>query len=124
MYNGKIELANNDVKTNVAVLIAADELCLNELCISIEEHLLENETLLKQNFVLIRNITNKLTHYINLSQFYETAFQQDPSLLFKANDFTTLDQETLLDLLKMDHSLKPIEVWDMLMEWCIAQSDK
>ncbi|PKY55472.1 hypothetical protein RhiirA4_474957 [Rhizophagus irregularis] len=35
LINGKLELANNDIKTNIALLIAADELCLNEVCLHI-----------------------------------------------------------------------------------------
>src|SRR4051794_13544843 len=121
MYCGKLELANNDIKTNVALLIAADELCLNDLCIFIEEYLLRDEKLLKQNFILIQNITNKFTQFTKLSQFYETAFRQDPTLIFKADDFITIKQEDLFDFLTQNNdSLNQIEVWNSLMEWAIG----
>ncbi|GBC25558.1 uncharacterized protein OCT59_019989 [Rhizophagus irregularis] len=125
IYSGKLELENNNVKTNVALLIAADELCLSDLCIYIEKCLLKNVELLKQNFVLIQDISNKFTQFIYLSQFYNDTFQKDPSLIFKANDFTTIKKEILLDIIaNKNHFLNPIEIWDKLMEWAIDQSNE
>ncbi|RIA90995.1 BTB/POZ protein [Glomus cerebriforme] len=124
IYSGKLELENNDVKTNVAVLIAADELCLSDLCTFIENFLLRNEELLKQNFVLIQDIANRFTQFTELSQFFNNAFQQNPSLIFKANDFITIKREILLEIVTRNNlPLNPIEIWDKLMEWSIAQSD-
>ena len=125
MYSGELELEDNDVKTNVALLIAADELGLSDLCIYIENFLLNNEELLRQNFVLIQKVANKFTQFTKLSQFYDNSFQRDPSLIFKANDFTTIKQEILLDIItKNDLLLKPIEIWDKLMKWAIDQSNE
>ncbi|GBB86640.1 hypothetical protein RclHR1_13000002 [Rhizophagus clarus] len=125
IYSGKLELEESDVKTNVALLIAADELCLSGLCIYIEKCLLKNEELLKQNLVLIQDIANKFTQFVNLSQFYNETFQRDPSLIFKANDFTTIKRDVLLDIVtKNNHILNPIEIWDKLMEWAVDQSNE
>ncbi|UZO27812.1 uncharacterized protein OCT59_019999 [Rhizophagus irregularis] len=120
MYSGKLDL-ENDVKTNIAILIAADELCLNELCIYIEEYLLENEELLKQNLILIQDITSKFTQFKKLTQFYN---KQDDSLIFQANDFTSIKQEVLLDIISKQHKLglKPVEFWDKIKDWAIVQS--
>ncbi|GBB87546.1 hypothetical protein RclHR1_00140050 [Rhizophagus clarus] len=123
MYCSNIDLSKNNIKTNVELLIAADELCLSSLCNFIEEYFLKNETLLKQNFVLIQDITTRFSQFTKLSRFYKKAIRREPSLIFKANDFTNIKKDILLDLLiKNNCSLKPIEIWDKLMEWCIAQS--
>ncbi|GBC01084.1 hypothetical protein RclHR1_04060012 [Rhizophagus clarus] len=121
MYSGKLEF-NDDVKTNIELLIAADELCLSDLCIHIEEHLLKNEESLKQNFILIQDITSKFTQFKILSQFYK---KQDVSLIFKANDFTSIKQEILFDIISKQHefNLNPIEMWDKIKEWAIVQSN-
>ncbi|CAI2165317.1 9944_t:CDS:1 [Funneliformis geosporum] len=124
IYSSIIDLSGNDIKTNIALLIAADELCLNSLCDFIEEHLLINEVLLKKNFILIQSVACQFTQFNRLVQFYNISFQQEPSLIFKADDFTAIKQEILLIILvKNDFSESPIEVWDKLLEWCIAQSD-
>ncbi|CAG8612723.1 12743_t:CDS:1 [Funneliformis caledonium] len=123
MYCGTINLTGQDTSTNIALLIAADELCLNDLCSYIEEELLKYKALLKHNFVLIHQVTNQYSHFTKLFQFHQDNFQQDPSLIFKAKDFTTIKHDVLLDILRSNHLLKPIEVWDKLIEWAIAQTN-
>src|SRR5581483_2942260 len=124
MYGVEIQLEDNDFKTNVELLIAADELCLDDLCSYIEEHLLEDEESLKSNFILILHIKKQYDQFANLSQFYMDTYRQDPSLIFTADDFSQIRQEYLLEFLQRDeHSLKPIELWDKLMVWTIAQHD-
>ncbi|CAB4440796.1 unnamed protein product [Rhizophagus irregularis] len=124
MYSGKLELANNDIKTNIAILIAADELCLDELCSYIENFLLIDKESIKSNFNFILYTTNKFEQFIKLSQFCKESFQENPSLVLRANDFVTIEQEYFIEYLtKNNDSLKQIEVWDKLMEWAIAKSN-
>ncbi|CAG8666911.1 1662_t:CDS:2, partial [Funneliformis mosseae] len=125
IYSGVIDLSNNDIKTNFAILIAADELCLNNLCTFIEEYLIDNESLLRENFVFFQDFTTKFTLFSKLVQFCNISIQQDPSLIFKADDFTTIKLEILLDILaRNNHSVKQIEIWEKLMLWSIAQSNE
>ncbi|EXX71404.1 uncharacterized protein OCT59_008695 [Rhizophagus irregularis] len=125
IYSSNIDLSMNNIKTNVKLLIAADELCLGDLCNFIEKYFLENKRLLEQNLVLIQDITTKFSQFKELSRFYKKTIRRDPSLIFKASDFINIKEDTLLYLLeKNDHSLRPIEIWDKLMEWCIAQSSE
>ncbi|RGB29258.1 BTB/POZ domain-containing protein [Rhizophagus diaphanus] len=123
IYSDKLKLENNDFKINVDLLVAAYALRLNELCSFIENHLLMNEELLKQNFVLIQTVADR-HKFTKLSKYYKSAYQQDPSLFFKANDFTDISKEFLLHILTKDNlSLKPIEVWNKIIEWAIVQSN-
>jgi hypothetical protein len=105
-------------------LIAADEFVLTEFSSFVEAELLKNKELLKRNFVALSHVVNQFDHFTNLLQFYKNALQEDPALIFKSNDFTTIKQEILINYLDcMKSILKPIEVWDKLMEWAIAQND-
>ncbi|PKC68234.1 hypothetical protein RhiirA1_534326 [Rhizophagus irregularis] len=124
LINGKLELANSDVKTIIALLIAADELCLNELCPHIEKYLLNDKESLKSNFVHILQTVNKFEQFKNLSVFCREACQKDPSLVLRADDFVTIEQEYLLEFLtKNNDFLRQIEVWDKLIQWAIAKSN-
>ncbi|CAB4440791.1 unnamed protein product [Rhizophagus irregularis] len=124
IYSDELKLENNNFKLNVDLLVAAYVLRLNELCSFIENHLLMNEEFLKQNFVLIQNVADRYK-FTKLSNFYKSAYQRDPSLFFKANDFTDISKEFLLHILtKGNLSLNPIEVWDKIIEWAIAQSNE
>ncbi|CAG8714171.1 18934_t:CDS:2 [Rhizophagus irregularis] len=124
IYSDKLKLENNGFKINVELLVAANELHLNELCSFIETHLLMNEGLLKQNFVLIQTVADR-HKFTKLSKYYKNAYQQDPSLFLKANDFTDISEGFLLRILTKDNlSLKPIEVWNKIIEWAIARSNE
>ncbi|PKY44259.1 hypothetical protein RhiirA4_541707 [Rhizophagus irregularis] len=86
----------NNIKTNVKLLIAADEL------------------ILQQNFLNLKN------YPVSIKKPSE-----EISLIFKASDLINIKEDTFLYLLeKNDHSLRSIEIWDRLMEWCIAQSSE
>ncbi|CAI2185815.1 13555_t:CDS:2 [Funneliformis geosporum] len=125
IYSGVIELSKYDINTNIAILIAADELCLNDLCTFIEEYFLEDKSLLRKNFVLFQEFTTKFTQFSKLHQFHNNSIQQDPSLIFKADDFVTIKQEILLDILvKNNHPVRTIILWDKLMVWSIEQSNE
>ncbi|PKC07681.1 hypothetical protein RhiirA5_500497, partial [Rhizophagus irregularis] len=69
IYSDIIDFTS-DVKTNIALLIAADDLCLNDMCSAIETKLLNDKELLKKNFVTITHAVNKFDHFTNLLQFY------------------------------------------------------
>ncbi|PKK74935.1 BTB-domain-containing protein [Rhizophagus irregularis] len=125
IYSGVIKLSDYDIRTNVAVLIAADELNLNEFCEHTEKFLLNNERSLKHNFVLIQKTVHQLSQFEKLTQFYETSINKDPSLILRANDFVTIQQDALIHVLsEYNQRLNPIEVWDKLIEWAIGQSNE
>ncbi|CAB5390433.1 unnamed protein product [Rhizophagus irregularis] len=122
IYGGTIDVYKNDVKTNISLLVAADELrlyCLNGVIIP---HLFKDQELLRQNFVLIQHVITKHTQFPRLTQFYKTTIKQDPSIIFKTGDFVTIEKDVLLNLVKNNTSFKQIDVWGKLIEWAIAQS--
>ncbi|CAG8471631.1 4178_t:CDS:2 [Rhizophagus irregularis] len=122
IYGGNIDVYKNDVKTNISLLVAADELrlyCLNGVIIP---HLFKDQELLRQNFVLIQHVITKHTQFPRLTQFYKTTIKQDPSIIFKTGDFVTIEKDVLLNLVKNNTSFKQIDVWGKLIEWAIAQS--
>lgn len=97
-------------------------MCLSNLCILIEEYLLENKILLKQNFILIHDTISKRSHFEKLSKFCVFTLMHDPSIIFKAHDFTKTKRELLFNIIaKYNHLFNPIEIWDKVMEWAIAQ---
>ncbi|GBC01083.1 hypothetical protein RclHR1_04060011 [Rhizophagus clarus] len=125
IYGNEPELGNYDFTTNIALLIAADELFLKKLCTLIEVHLLKDENLLKQNFILIHDITSKYPHFDELSRFCSFALFVNPSVIFKANDFIKIEKEVfLITITKYHRSLNPIEIWDKLVEWANVQLSK
>ncbi|PKY47724.1 hypothetical protein RhiirA4_463085, partial [Rhizophagus irregularis] len=125
IYVNNFKPENYDFKTNAELLIAADELCLNKLSNFIENYLLKKEELLKQNFVFVlQDITNELNRFVRLSYFCNESFRNDPLIIFKAKDFTLIKQEVLIRFLDIiQHCVRPIDIWDKIIEWANAQSN-
>ncbi|GBC09492.1 hypothetical protein RclHR1_08900006 [Rhizophagus clarus] len=122
IYSGTFDVHKNDVRTNIALLVASDELRLHNVKNIILHHLFKDQELLKRNFVLIQHIASKYTQFSRLNQFYNSTIRQDPSIIFKTGDFVTIEKDVLLNLIKKNTSFKQIDVWDKLKEWAIAQS--
>ncbi|CAB5390475.1 unnamed protein product [Rhizophagus irregularis] len=125
IYVNNFKPENYDFKTNAELLIAADELSLNNLSNFIENYLLKKEELLKQNFVFVlQDITNELNRFVRLSYFCNESFRNDPLIIFKAKDFTLIKQEVLIRYLDIiQHCARPIDIWDKIIEWANAQSN-
>ncbi|EXX54820.1 uncharacterized protein OCT59_019998 [Rhizophagus irregularis] len=125
IYVNNFKPEKYDFKTNAELLIAADELSLNNLSNFIENYLLKKEELLKQNFVFVlQDITNELNRFVRLSYFCNESFRNDPLIIFKAKDFTLIKQEVLIRYLDIiQHCARPIDIWDKIIEWTNAQSN-
>ena len=91
-------------------MIATNALRLDDLRSHIEIYLVSDEELLKSNFVLIQNVAENFGQFKLLSKFYKESYQQGPSLIFKANDFTTIKSKYLLAVLTENkHSLNQLK---------------
>ena len=123
IYHSIIKLSKNDLKTNVELLIAADELCLPDLFEILQEHLLRNmEEQLKQNFCLVHKISMQHQSFTILQSYCKLIVKQIPHVIFKSKDFITLEKDTLISLLKRDDlCMEEIEIWDSIIKWGFAQ---
>ncbi|CAG8435126.1 11384_t:CDS:2 [Funneliformis mosseae] len=102
--------------------MAADELCINELVERIQEFLLYNPELILTNLVLIHRFVTEYDHFTELQTFCLNTINQDPAIFFEAKDFITIDQNTLLFILKASNLImKEIDLWNKIVEWGIAQ---
>jgi hypothetical protein len=80
--------------------------------------------LLKQNFIFIQDVIIKFPYFKRLTLFYKYTLLHDPSIIFKTNDFTSIEQEKLLELLetyKPHLKLKQIELWEKIEKWTNVQ---
>ncbi len=106
------------------LLIASDELLLNELHDAIQDYLLLHKTdWLQQNFALVHKTVFQLEFSKGLQEFCLVTVCEEPQLVFKSKDFTSLEEETLISLLgRSDMDMEEVVIWDHLLEWGIAQN--
>src|SRR5437764_1219393 len=126
MYAGKIDLQNLDGSCSLGVLVASDELLLDELYNFVENHLIKNQSnWIKENYVKVLHTIYSLPKRAKLKKYCLNSICNSPKPFFTSTNFPTLKGNILLDLLKRnDLTMEEIDVWNSLIEWGIHQTDE
>jgi hypothetical protein len=106
------------------LLIATDELLLEELFTYVQDDLITNRTKwVDENFVLILNVAFRLDNYKKLQDYCLGSIYDDPLPFFSSKTFPSIQKEILFDLLKRDDlKLQEVVIWDCLIKWGIEQT--
>ncbi|RIB27945.1 hypothetical protein C2G38_2137562 [Gigaspora rosea] len=123
IYSSTIKVETLSEVEIVNVLGAADELCLNVLVEVLQGVLMERKHLwMDKQSVLIYNAGQKYPTCTLLSEIMQEALYQEPELLLKSDDFTSLEVETVNWLLQRDDlGMSELDLWRRLVEWGIGQ---
>ncbi len=106
------------------LLIASDELLLEELFKYVQDHLIEKHTSwIQQNFVMVLHAVFKLANCKKLQDYCLESICADPQPFIASENFSSLDKDILFDLLKRDDlQVEEIDAWDCLIKWGIEQT--
>ncbi|KAF0473776.1 BTB-domain-containing protein [Gigaspora margarita] len=151
IYTGTLDLTDQPGFNILALLVAVDELLLDQLINHIQEHFIDKEyNWLKENFVMALPTISKLQNYLliknepswfkkDLIGFLCNIFNDkryktiqdyimdticiDPEpLLFELEGFPTLERDIILEFIKRDDlAIEEIDVWKYLVKWTKAQ---
>ncbi|CAG8575519.1 675_t:CDS:2 [Funneliformis mosseae] len=126
IYSGDIDLNSKDTSDILELLIASDELLLQELFNHVQSYLLTNKKeWIKKNVVKVHRTINSHEGCQKLQNFCLETICKNPLLVFKSDDFSTFEESLLLPLLSRDDlQSEEIEVWDHLIQWGISQMDQ
>ncbi len=124
MYTGELDLTKQLSEDILGLLVASDELLLEELFNYIQGYLIEKRTnWIEQNFDLILNTITKLANCEKLQDNCLELICANPLPLITSNNFSSLDKDILFDLLKRDDlQIEEIVIWDYLIKWGIEQT--
>ncbi|GBB83503.1 hypothetical protein RclHR1_10200010 [Rhizophagus clarus] len=125
IYTGTINLLDKEQQGELLkLLVAADELELEELVEHIQEHIITNESeWLKKNIVHVQQTASKHKACGRLQAYCEKNISEDASLIFQSDDFTLIEETSLIALLKRDDlDMDEIDVWDHVIRWGMAQN--
>src|SRR5579862_8718481 len=122
IYSGNIELKNLQGPDVLKLLIAVDELNIQQLVSHIQEYLIENQTeFLHQNLADIFETFHQNEKFM---QFCLEKICENPKILFNSDKFVNLKAPLLELLLKRDDlNTDEIEVWESLLRWCFTQQN-
>ncbi|CAI2170393.1 4798_t:CDS:2 [Funneliformis geosporum] len=127
IYTGTISL--NDIANQECVLfmldliIAADELELNDLVDYLQDYIIENlSDWVKNNLIKIYQASYGREAIQQLRNHCVRLIEDDPRLVFKSDQFYLLKESNLIDLLKRNElGLQEIEIWKYLIKWGVQQ---
>ncbi|RIA86155.1 hypothetical protein C1645_829684 [Glomus cerebriforme] len=121
IYTGELDLTNQLCEDILELLIASDELFLEELVENLQEYLIEKQqNWVQQNFYLI---LNQLTNFKKLQDYCLESICDNPQTYITLRKFLTLDKDILYNILKRDDlQIKEVVTWDYLIKWGIEQT--
>jgi hypothetical protein len=123
IYSGTITLIDRDIMEILEILAASDELLLNDLLDFIQEHLIETKNDWLHSYIL-KIYQTCLAHESceKLREFILATLSSDPELLFKSENFASLDVSLLTPILKRDDlDMAEDEVWEHVIRWGLEQ---
>ncbi|GBC09563.1 hypothetical protein RclHR1_08990007 [Rhizophagus clarus] len=125
LYTGHININNKTGTELLDIMIASDELKLNQVIKFTEGFIIKNHAQFLQNdpVGIIKIVYyNKLL--VNLQEFCLETICSDPNILLNSDKFINLSAPLLEIILKRDDlNLPEIEIWESLIKWGLAQGE-
>ncbi|GET01605.1 carbohydrate-binding module family 13 protein [Rhizophagus clarus] len=124
IYGGRLSLEEYDTSDIIKILIAADELNLQELITHLQSFLIENKkNWMEQNFNLIFKTSFGNDSFLKLQNFCMELMSNKPEKIFNSVDFVSLSEKSLISLIQHDKiQMNVIQVWENVIKWGIAQN--
>ena len=106
------------------MLVASDELLIEELIKPIQNYLIKKQSnWVQQNFVSILHSVFKLASCKKLQDFCFEFICKDPQQFITSKSFSLLDKDILFGLFKYDDfQIEEVVAWDSLIKWGIKQA--
>ena len=106
------------------VLVAADELCLQELVDYLQKYLIKNKSgWMEERFEIVQRISSQSNNLLELQQFCADFISKSPEKIFKSPYFTSIPEKYLVQVIKRDDlQMKEVEIWENILRWGIAQN--
>ncbi|CAB4375758.1 unnamed protein product [Rhizophagus irregularis] len=123
IYTGTIildESISSDTMSILEVMMAADELCLQEMIDYAQDYLLLYKPgWIQRNFSTTHKIALEHSNtFTKLLDYCNEIIVNDPELVFCSEDFNSIDENTFISLLKRDDLLKDeVVLWNHLIKW-------
>ncbi|GBC00030.1 hypothetical protein RclHR1_03710014 [Rhizophagus clarus] len=124
IYGGILSLNEQDTSEIFNVLLAADELLLQELVDHLQKYLIENKSeWMEQHFEFTHRTSFQFNSLIELQQFCTDFMVKSPEKIFKSLDFISISEKSLVQFIKRDDlQMREIEVWEHVLKWGLAQN--
>ncbi|CAG8544209.1 1388_t:CDS:2, partial [Acaulospora morrowiae] len=123
-YSGILNLENILNSDILDLLIASDELLIGELTDCIQDHFIKKQySWVKSNFTVIFQAIFQLPSCKKLVDYCLDSICIDPEPFFASDDFTLLDKNIILEVIKRDDlEIEEPIIWDHIIKWGIYRT--
>ncbi|UZO02564.1 uncharacterized protein OCT59_021043 [Rhizophagus irregularis] len=124
LYGGKLSLEEYDTLDIVKILVAANELSLQELVTRLQSFLITNKMdWMEQNFNLIYQTSFENNSFLELQKYCTNLISEDPDKILESLDFSKIPENLLISIIQCDNlQMDEIQIWDHVLKWGLAQN--
>ncbi|EXX75296.1 hypothetical protein RirG_043070 [Rhizophagus irregularis DAOM 197198w] len=123
IYGGRISLKKCDTYNIIKILIAANELNLEELIIYIQSFLIKNKTKwMEENFDLVYQTSFENNSFLELQKYCTNLISDEPDKIFNSPKFFSIPEKLLISLIQNDYlEMNEVQIWEKVIKWGISQ---
>ncbi|RHZ60900.1 hypothetical protein Glove_350g33 [Diversispora epigaea] len=124
IYGGIISLEKLENSIIFDLLIASNELELNELVEHLQTHLVNNNaSWLRLNFVQIYLTSYRAKNFKIIQDFCYDIITKHPNTIFESENFLSLPEDALISIIKQDDlQLEESKIWEYVIQWGEAKN--
>ncbi|RHZ51831.1 hypothetical protein Glove_469g36 [Diversispora epigaea] len=124
IYSGKISLEKLENSVIFDLLIASNELELDELVEHLQSHLVnDSASWLRLKFVLIYQTSYQVKNFKIIRDFCNNIITKYPNTIFESEIFHSLPEDALISIIKQDDlQLEEAKIWDHVIKWGKAKN--
>src|SRR6266498_2349710 len=123
IYGGRLSLEEYDASDIIKILVAANELGLQELFPYLESFLIRNKAnWMEQNFDLIYRTSFENNSFLQLQKYCTDLISKEPRKIFNSPNFSLISEKLLVSLIQNENTQGEIQVWEHVIKWGIAQN--
>ncbi|RHZ75085.1 hypothetical protein Glove_217g266 [Diversispora epigaea] len=124
IYGGKFSLEKLENSDIFDLLIASNELELDELVAHLQTHLFNNNaSWLRLNFDQVYRTSYQVKNFKIIRDFCDDIIAKHPSTIFESENFYSLPEGALISILKRDNlQLEEGKIWEYVIGWGKAKN--
>ena len=124
IYGDRLFLKEYDASDIIKILVAANELSLQELIVYIQSFLIKKKAnWMEQNFNLIYQTSSINDSFLELQKFCTKLMSKEPGKIFESLDFISISEKSLISLIRNDNlQMSKVQVWKYVLKWGLAQN--
>uniref|UniRef100_U9UMS6 Kelch-like protein 17 n=1 Tax=Rhizophagus irregularis (strain DAOM 181602 / DAOM 197198 / MUCL 43194) TaxID=747089 RepID=U9UMS6_RHIID len=125
IYGGRLSLDRCDISDIIKILIAANELNLQELVNYLQLYIIENhKKWMEQSFNLVYQTSLENDSFLELQKYCTDLISKRPDKILKSISFSSITEKLLVSIIQSNnlHHISEIQVWKYVIKWGLAQN--